>query len=71
MNAKKEKRQRNRDNMRKFQKKRGTSRKKTVRKQLSAGARQVSIPSFIYKKENDPYPLYASSNTCRLSPVCV
>mmetsp|Transcript_2449 Transcript_2449/g.2298 ORF Transcript_2449/g.2298 Transcript_2449/m.2298 type:complete len:111 (-) Transcript_2449:364-696(-) len=41
VNAKKEKRQRNRDNMRKFQKKRGTSRKKTVRKLLSANARQL------------------------------
>lgn len=45
VNAKKEKRKRNRDNMRKFQKggKKGTSRKKTMRKMASGAARQVSV----------------------------
>eukprot|EP00571_Detonula_confervacea_P016948 CAMPEP_0172303932 /NCGR_PEP_ID=MMETSP1058-20130122/5421_1 /TAXON_ID=83371 /ORGANISM="Detonula confervacea, Strain CCMP 353" /LENGTH=109 /DNA_ID=CAMNT_0013014969 /DNA_START=83 /DNA_END=412 /DNA_ORIENTATION=- len=43
IHAKKEKRQRNRDNMRKFKKggKRGTSRKKMMRKLQSGAARQV------------------------------
>ena len=41
VNAKKEKRVRNRDNMRKFQQ-RGSSRKKTVKKQLASAMRQVS-----------------------------
>lgn len=39
-NAKKEKRIRNRDNMRKFQQ-RGSSRKKTVKKQLAGAMRQL------------------------------
>uniref|UniRef100_A0A7S2A5Y1 BZIP domain-containing protein n=1 Tax=Trieres chinensis TaxID=1514140 RepID=A0A7S2A5Y1_TRICV len=39
-NAKKEKRQRNRENMRKFQRKRGTSRKKAMKKIQSNEARQ-------------------------------
>jgi hypothetical protein len=42
-NAKKEKRQRNRENMRKFQKKGKTSRKKMMRKTASADMRQVSV----------------------------
>eukprot|EP01083_Nonionella_stella_P009315 26883_1 len=43
INAKQEKRKRNRDNMRKFKKggKRGTSRKKMMRKMQSGAARQV------------------------------
>lgn len=45
INAKQEKRKRNRENMRKFKKggKRGTSKKKMLRKVLSSAARQVSI----------------------------
>lgn len=44
INAKIEKRKRNRENMRKFKKggKKGTSRKKTMRKLASGAARQVS-----------------------------
>mmetsp|Transcript_13234 Transcript_13234/g.29161 ORF Transcript_13234/g.29161 Transcript_13234/m.29161 type:complete len:119 (-) Transcript_13234:399-755(-) len=38
INAKKEKRQRNRDNMRKFQKKRGSSRRKMMKKLASNAA---------------------------------
>jgi len=38
VNAKKEKRQRNRDNMRKFQKKRGSSRRKLMKKLASNAA---------------------------------
>mmetsp|Transcript_14630 Transcript_14630/g.25001 ORF Transcript_14630/g.25001 Transcript_14630/m.25001 type:complete len:106 (+) Transcript_14630:104-421(+) len=43
VNAKQEKRKRNRDNMRKFKKggRRGTSRKKMMRKMQSSAARQV------------------------------
>ena len=41
VNAKKEKRQRNRENMRKFQRKKGTSRKKTMRKAQSSAGRQL------------------------------
>jgi hypothetical protein len=41
VNAKKEKRQRNRDNMRKFQKKGKTSRKKMMRKVASSEMRQL------------------------------
>mmetsp|Transcript_7961 Transcript_7961/g.12873 ORF Transcript_7961/g.12873 Transcript_7961/m.12873 type:complete len:107 (+) Transcript_7961:95-415(+) len=43
VNAKQEKRKRNRDNMRKFKKggKKGTSRKKMMRKMQSSAARQV------------------------------
>ena len=40
MNAKKEKRVRNRENMRKFSKKRGPSRKKLMRKVLSNAMRE-------------------------------
>jgi hypothetical protein len=41
VNAKKEKRQRNRENMRKFQKRGKTSRKKMMRKLASSEQRQV------------------------------
>mmetsp|Transcript_10487 Transcript_10487/g.15713 ORF Transcript_10487/g.15713 Transcript_10487/m.15713 type:complete len:104 (+) Transcript_10487:54-365(+) len=41
VNAKKEKRQRNRDNMRKFQKRGKTSRKKMMRKVASSEMRQL------------------------------
>ena len=41
VNAKKEKRQRNRENMRKFSKKRGPSRKKMMRKVQSNAMREV------------------------------
>jgi hypothetical protein len=45
VNAKQEKRKRNRDNMRKFKKggRKGTSRKKLMRKMASGAARQVSV----------------------------
>lgn len=45
VNAKQEKRKRNRENMRKFKKggRRGTSKKKMMRKVLSSAARQVSL----------------------------
>ena len=45
VNAKQEKRKRNRDNMRKFKKggRKGTSRKKMMRKMASGAARQVSV----------------------------
>ena len=45
VNAKVEKRKRNRENMRKFKKggRRGTSKKKMMRKVLSSAARQVSL----------------------------
>jgi len=43
VNAKKEKRQRNRENMRKFQKRGKTSRKKMMRKLASSDQRQVGI----------------------------
>ncbi|GFH50917.1 hypothetical protein CTEN210_07393 [Chaetoceros tenuissimus] len=42
-NAKKEKRQRNRENMRKFQKRGKISRKKMMRKVASSEARQIEI----------------------------
>mmetsp|Transcript_45776 Transcript_45776/g.67574 ORF Transcript_45776/g.67574 Transcript_45776/m.67574 type:complete len:117 (+) Transcript_45776:103-453(+) len=41
VNAKKEKRQRNRENMRKFQKKRGASRRKMMKKVQSNAQRQL------------------------------
>ena len=45
INAKQEKRKRNRENMRKFKKggRKGTSRKKTMRKMASSAARQVGV----------------------------
>mmetsp|Transcript_2716 Transcript_2716/g.1703 ORF Transcript_2716/g.1703 Transcript_2716/m.1703 type:complete len:104 (+) Transcript_2716:39-350(+) len=48
VNAKKEKRQRNRENMRKFKSKRGTSRRKTMKK-LQANAARASEAEFIAK----------------------